>query len=468
MIPINRPKSGFYIGVTCPGCGAALELQSDFFILTCSHCGSVLRIVLPDIPPCYLVPGKISQNEVLFHLDHYLKQNNFPLSPSRIEISPLYYPYWKIDAVVLKLRNRIEERVIARENSYEQDIMLKQPKTDINLTPFSATLAAGPARDDIPYSIGLRAEYIRMTPFSQENVEEGFDCLPVEKSWRETQSALEKNISHLGNISIPDFGKNKTVLFHPTGSIIYFPYYLAECKLKEKNHRFVIDAVTGRVLNDTVTDTSSSPAMVSSASVPFGKLGIELHRCPDCGVDLPSRQSYIYICRNCHHLTSLEKNPLFQNKIFAAAIGDNKADRLFPFWSLKLSPESSEKLKTMFGGIYESDCLVIPAFKMPNFEAMFRLSKRISGALPKINLLPVDNIDLRYLAVTLSPSEALTMAEVIVYREEISRDRNREVEKRPFWPQEISLFYAPFHPENYFYVDSVLGAITFEKSLAPA
>ena len=27
------------------------------------------------------------------------------------------------------------------------------------------------------------------------------------------------------------------------------------------------------------------------------------------------------------------------------------------------------------------------------------------------------------------------------------------------------LFYAPFHPESYFYVDSVMGAVTFEKNL---
>ncbi|MCX6826827.1 MAG: hypothetical protein NTV06_06150, partial [candidate division Zixibacteria bacterium] len=74
-------------------------------------------------------------------------------------------------------------------------------------------------------------------------------------------------------------------------------------------------------------------------------------------------------------------------------------------------------------------------------------------------------IDDRFLPVTLSPGEALTLAEIIVYRESLSRDNNYTGDKQNLKPQEIGLFYAPFSPDNYFYVDSILGAITFEKSL---
>jgi len=462
----SRPKSGFFIGVTCPGCGGALELQSDFFVLACSHCGSNLRIMMPETPPAYLIQSRISRAEVQFHLDHYLKQNHLPLTGPSLEFKAVYYPYWKIDAIVLKLRNRIEERQVGYETQYDREITVQQKKTDINLVPFMATFAAGPASNEIPYSIGLRADYLKLIPFSQENIEEGFECIPVARPWGEVQTNLKKNIVGLSNVIQADFGLNKTELFHPVGAVVYFPYYILETALNVRRHCFVIDAVTGRVAADIAGEGAPSVAGPGGSSyVEFGKLSVEFHRCSNCGVDLPAKQSYIYICQNCQRLIALEPNAQFIPSITAAFNSNNQADRLFPFWSLRLPAESARRLKVMFGGIYLSDKLVIPAFRMPNFEAMYRLTKRISTALPKIAFSAVENFDTRFLPVALGPGEATALAEVIIYRESIGRDNEHAQKYSAFQPESISLFYAPFHPENYFYVDSILGAITFEKSL---
>ncbi|MEE8577598.1 MAG: hypothetical protein V3T31_10120, partial [candidate division Zixibacteria bacterium] len=51
-------KSGFYIEVTCPGCGGTLDLDTDFFVLECTHCGSVHRVVMPEAPAAYMISAK--------------------------------------------------------------------------------------------------------------------------------------------------------------------------------------------------------------------------------------------------------------------------------------------------------------------------------------------------------------------------------------------------------------------------
>ena len=53
-------KGGYSIGVTCPGCGGKLKLDQDFFVLPCKHCGSVLRVQMPEVPPAFMVKGELS------------------------------------------------------------------------------------------------------------------------------------------------------------------------------------------------------------------------------------------------------------------------------------------------------------------------------------------------------------------------------------------------------------------------
>ncbi len=65
----SKNQSGFYIGVGCPGCGGELALESEFFVISCDHCGSVLRVTLPEIPPAYMVAAKVSKREARFGID---------------------------------------------------------------------------------------------------------------------------------------------------------------------------------------------------------------------------------------------------------------------------------------------------------------------------------------------------------------------------------------------------------------
>ncbi len=473
IVPNN--KSGFFISVGCPGCGGRLELQENFFVLTCPHCGSTLRITMPEIPPAYMIPARKSRREIRFTIDRHLKQENLPLTASDIQYRHIYFPYWKVDYIALKQRNKIVERHVGDQFEassygpvrYEQ-VTRQEKVVDISLTPNSLTRMAGIEQDCFPWSIGMKAEYVRVIPFSRENIDDEYECFPVLKSWPEVREDIEKSVTGQDVRNPADFGNNKTRLFRVTGSIIYQPYIISECSSGGKFRIFVSDAISGRIVYSAEDDHPFEEILPGDdPNFKFGQLGVDFHRCSVCGIDLPSVQSYVYICDNCHEMTILEQNPLLEKSLrLIQPPNRNGNDRYFPFWSMTVTSEEAQKLKRMFGGIYESDRLVVPAFKGQNYEALFRLAKRMSAAYPKFRLEQAeDALDERFLPTTVGMHEAITIAAIIITREQSRRSRNVSDDDIYFEPGKVELFYAPFRSEHYFFVDSVLGAVTFEKNM---
>jgi predicted RNA-binding Zn-ribbon protein involved in translation (DUF1610 family) len=466
MMTVTVSKSGFFIGVTCPGCGSNLEIESDFFVLTCSHCGSNLRIIMPETPPAYLIRSEKPITEIRFHVDRYLKGKSLPLTGSDLEITRIYYPYWRIDAVVLKVRNKIVERFPGYDDGYGNEISYEKKQTDINLTPYVVTQAAGPECEYIPHSAGLRSEYTHTVPFSTENTEEGFVSLPAVRNWSQVTRDLQKSLESVDAIDAGDFGNNRTKLFRPVGSIFYLPYFIIISPVDGRRRQIIADGKSGRIVN-YIDDAEVDNTLFSAGDslFEFGSLRVEHHRCSNCGQDLPPEQSFLYICRNCRQVISLGKHALPVSGLFVTEASIGSSDRLFPFWALKVNDSEAKKIRFLLGGIYDTNRLVIPAFRTPNFEAVYRLAKRLYAAFPKMKLAELEQLDSRYANVTLSLSEALTLAEALIYREKISKDIKNDAFNFDFQPIEAELFYAPFHPQSYFYVDSVFGAVTFEKSL---
>lgn len=402
-----------------------------------------------------------------FLADRFLKKRSLPLTESGVEIKRIYQPYWKIDAVLLKVRNRIQERyVYTDEYSEKEEIKYEQKISDINLAPYTVTVSAAADKAEIPFTIGLRAEYMRMEPFARDNIPDGFECLPVIRPYNQALADVEKGTAGLSNINQAAFGKNITRLFHPRGAVVYFPYFILESDSPQGLRQIVIDGVSGSItsFNQKYEAIEETPDEVPSI-LDFGRLTVEFHRCPNCGCDLSGKQSYVYICENCHYLIMLESHPMLGNEINAVVGGGHQNDRLFPFWSMKMPDRDTRIIKNLFGGIFDSNRLILPAFKAANFEAIFRLCRRMSSASPKMDYAPVDGFDSCFEPVTLSLEEALTMAEIIIYRATTGRADMASVPEAEFHPEAIEILYAPFHAQSYFYVDSVLGAVTFEKNL---
>jgi hypothetical protein len=465
MATVRSPhKGGFFIGVSCPGCGGELELQGDFHLVVCPHCASVLRLIMPEAPPAFLVAPRKPITDVRFAVDRHCRDNNLPLTGAGLQIKRLLYPYWKIDAVMLKVRTVTYEVEPETEDEYADQEPQERTRTDITLLPDVATLPAGPRSEIIPYSLGLRTDYLRLRPFSRETLPDDFDILPLTTPWDEAATRARNTVGTMARIDGGKSGDNSTRLFHPVGSIVYFPYFLAESTDSHGLRQFAVDAVTGRVANECrIVETETPVVSEESLAVSIGQIAVALHRCSNCGVDLPESPSFVYACHNCQRVEFLESSPLLNRGIQAVAIDKAKEHNWYPFWAFHLSESSAAGVHSVMGGIYPSRELVIPAFAIRNFESLYRLSRRVTTAASQLSLSELDRLETIHEPVVVGLNQALTLAEVIIQRDLSERRVRAASADLSIAPVDARLWYLPFRAESYFWVDSLLGAITFER-----
>jgi len=462
----GRKKAGFFIGVTCPGCGGKLDLDDDFIVLVCDHCDSVLRVHLPDSPPAYMVSTRAERREIRFRLDRFLKERDLPLSDSSLQLKNYYYPYWKVDGILLKLRNKIYEKQIGVDTEYSRAEIVKQEKREISLSPYTVTSAAGMTIQGLPMSLGMRADYLKVIPYAQENIPDDCTSLPITKSWADMIEDVNRSVGHMASLSVAKFGKNLTELYRPIGSIVYFPFAVAESYSEDQYQRFVIDGITG----NPVEHASKPPPLDNQSaerpvSIKFGQLDISFHRCEVCGGDLPPERSYVNICRNCQNVNFYEGRRFEFDGLYMADHDVGPNEEYYGFWTYKIPGEQAEEIRRLFGGIFKSDWLAVPAFRMNHFEAMYRLTKRMSSAIPEIDLCEVQANNARFRDVTVGEEEARLNAQVAIQRRRLTQGtHNLDRLKIDFDNVPKRLIFVPFRQQSYFCVDTVLGAVTFEKT----
>jgi predicted RNA-binding Zn-ribbon protein involved in translation (DUF1610 family) len=486
MATAAPPKNGYLIGVTCPGCGADLELQSDFFVLQCEHCGSVLRIVMPDTPPAFCIPAKKNEPEIRFLVDRHLKELQTPLTGAGYSLRRIYYPYWRVEAILLREKNR-EIRSERSETaayadgfdggdwfSFGQSLTNSAAQgasservSEVSLTPYLVTVAAGQPLAGIPETLGFRTEYVKMTPYAAESIDDASVRLPMVKTWDDAQTDMKRLA---GMAAAVGAGRDEWIarqqLFHPTGSIVYFPYFLVQTGGRE-NRTLVVDGLSGRVVHATETgQLDDTMAAVNDAPLDasFGHLTVEFHRCHNCGVDLPSTKSSVYICHNCDRVVSLERASRIDAGILAVPDTANMTDQYFPFWRFQLPPAQIASVVSLPTTSATLEWLVVPGFKTANYAVMRRLIQGMTAALPNLSGRVAEYYDRRFLPVTFSLSEAMTLAEIILFHDRPGRKPVAADPSPGVQPLQVGLLYAPFRPEIYCYVDSVLNAVTFVKS----
>ncbi|MGB5107097.1 MAG: hypothetical protein WBP29_00030 [Candidatus Zixiibacteriota bacterium] len=461
MANVQVNRTGFAIDVGCPGCGGILTLQDDFSVVRCEHCSSVLRVYMPDLPPAYLVKSKLAPMQVRFHLDKHLRESSRALTPPELQIDGVYQPYWKIDSLILRMRNRIDTRIVTSEYSEAQDSEeVQELKQEISLTPHPITVSATPTNELYPYSLGLRTDYLKMRPFAA-NTAGDFELNNAETTVVHAYTQAEKVVQKLADSSNLTNKRNYSKLFGLRASLVYFPYFKCVYREAGREVAVAVDAVSGRVVGEVevqeITEKHSA-----APTQQFGSLNIDFHRCGNCGEDLPARNSFIYSCRNCHSLTILEKNPAFDLVIEQTDTKVSDRDMLLPFWLIRCDDNTMAAARRALGAPAPIDALAVPAFRITNFEALYRLTSRLTLALPKIPQSRNGEIEGDVAPANVSLQEALIVCQAALARGELKRNP-AALPNLDFQALKASLLLIPFHAESYFLVDSVLSAITVER-----
>ncbi len=444
---MSMQPAGFKIATSCPGCGASVDFGADFFVTQCDHCRSPLRLIVPHHSAAFYFKPTISEREERFAIDRFCKVQGEPL-PNGLMRKRILFPYWNLDGILLKIRNEIERREVVSEIGDTEAVdVVETPRQRVTLTPFSTTIPAA-IYNDIPASIGLRTKYMTLYPLAADKLENGVTCIPINRSAEQAIEQAAKISQALSQTSIPDFGKNSNRLFPLSASLIFFPYAIYESTGDKQKRSFVVDLLSGDVTKGTANIIDENEVTDTEQIFPGGyQVHLTFHRCPNCGNALPQEQSLVYMCTHCDERIAVENGIPGDIRISLAEANASEPDIWFPFWVLA----GSEKR-------------ILPAFRSGNYEAMFRLSQRMSGGMAHCNWAVLTKAKYPMFPVQVPFSEALALFQASLARQAaVNTGRNTDftvTEEQSV----VELLFVPFHRDQYFYIDSCLKAVTFEQA----
>lgn len=459
--------AGYQIGVRCPGCGSELTLASDFFLLTCDHCSSRLRVNAPDGPVAYFVCPSITDGLAISAVDRHCREGGKALSPSSRQLKRLLYPYWKIDAVRLARTQTISREQTAETDQFG-DSIARQAFAEKNFSdswsfqPFTMTTAAGAMTEGLPATIGYRADYIRLLPLASDRIPDGYDLLPVTRKESAAFAQAVAGVASRSALSLSEDGGSRTSELHlPVYSLVYFPYLLVEWYASGAVIRYAVDGITGRVSDALPLAADPYEQTTGIHRTEWPALTVELHRCDQCGEDLPSARSYWYQCENCGAQSVVRSAGVPLRRVATAAPGASWV----PFWVIDLSDEAVAIINRLARATHPVERLFWPAFGGQRTEQLFRLARRASMAGSHFVGTTFDADQAHYLPVVQTAAEAEQALHLLLLR---MKQEGGDIFARlplPKLPRPTELLFVPFRSDHYQCTDLIIGAVTFELRL---
>jgi hypothetical protein len=301
-----------------------------------------------------------------------------------------------------------------------------------------------------------------MVPYAREQTIDDCAYLPIRLPWSKIAGGLAGKARFMGTLDAITSRNQKTELFSPSGALVYFPYYICESESGGALRRFVLDPLSGRVLHDDRGESRLDNLPTGDDLIAqCGAITVELHRCPNCGVDLPATPSSVYICANCRWVVSLDKNHRLAGGIISSD-DCRPDDTLFPFWLFDIGRDHAAQLAGPAAASI-TDQVAVPGFRIANFDVARKLSQRMSAVLGTFPSRPLDDDCRTFPPVTVAMTDALAMVDIAIYCRLLANNPRLAGPPSQIIPRKVGLLFAPFHPEEYFYVDSLIGAVTFER-----
>ncbi len=456
-----RRNSGFYISTGCPGCGGMLHLESDFRSTHCEHCQSVVRLKPAATPYAFLLKPKIPRLQVRFHLDRFLKESGRPLSSPALEIDGVYVPYWQIEGVLLRLRHRLEKRYETSEwDRGDQVVERQQQTTEVNLAPYSMTFPADSEASCYPASLGVRTQIAFLHPYSEAQIHEDFQPLQLRVPLTAAADRARRTAGNLDRLSQVGTKKNQSRLFITRLSVVYMPYFV--CQSGENTGQYIVDAISGDV--SEVTPPEGVGEFDAGGATAYPGLQVELHQCPNCGHALLESPSFLQVCSECCEVIDLDSNGVSRHLPlrFRGVVSENAT--LFPFYVFDIASDHAARLKQALRAQNELARLIVPAFTLGNFESLYRLSSRITTASAITQPEPLAQWPTKFAPVTVGTTQACAWAAAVLARATAGKDDSLSAASLGLAADRLSLMFAPFRADGYFYVDDGLGVITFERA----
>jgi ribosomal protein L37AE/L43A len=453
--------------LNCPQCSAEVSLEEDASVFRCRYCDSVLMPTGRNEVQSFFFPPKGTKTQVGKALLKALAKKQM----GRLQIGGaelVYAPYWRVAGLLFQHAfGKIYENTLYGGTSYDYFKRLRAVAYDRTFPAFTSDHWE-------VFSLGLRAEVMKMWPYNKEKM--GKEALVIGED-----IPLEKAAEMALQVPYPGGGTDrekiellKTELIGERYSLVYFPFYCFSMTQEGEEIPLLVDALSHKVVKGRLS-ISELKKQSGREEVPYRPLHFIPFKCPNCGWDLPYRpKARIHLCRTCGRAWQ-ETAEAFEEVSYGVVLpgeGEGAGSDAFtylPFWRLTVAIAGSEREYKNLWDFYQLFPLprvldremmekrpihfFIPAFRVRNAAAVDRFAVQMARNQPEFNVLETEEFkDIRAADVWLPTAEAVEMAHILIYSMIPKRAKRtrKEVHDARLRLEEGHLIWLPFAEKGIF------------------
>ncbi|TET93082.1 MAG: hypothetical protein E3J28_04950 [Desulfobacteraceae bacterium] len=414
------------IAITCPQCGAEVDLAEEDTVFKCLYCDSTLKPTGRNQVQSFFISPKETAEKVGKALLRALQTKAKGLHIAEHHL--LYAPYWRINGMLFQwVFGKKYFKSPGGQKAWENFKKLRA-------TPWFRTFPAFDSSKWSLFSLGLRVQVLKIWPFNKQKM--GKDSLLVKQtiSFKEAIDQAQKSIVSQRSSGSIQVEMLNSELIGERYSLLYFPFYCYILKNNGQKSLLIVDALSHKVINGNV-DIDELKRTSSGDKIPYKPLNFIPFKCPNCGWDFSFKpHTTIHVCKTCGRAWQ-EKGGNYVPVSYSISLKDDSIKtqwKYLAFWRLTGIIKTKEKEYKTLKEFYDlfplprvldeetikkrNISFYIPAIRIKNVRMVDKFSAQLTLAQPQFTEIEIDTIeDLDLSDVWLTLKDAKEMAHVLLY-----------------------------------------------------
>ncbi len=415
------------IALTCPQCGAEVELTEEATVFNCAYCGSILKPTGRHQVQAFFIKPRGTGEEVGQALTKTLSRKykkSFQFQTSHL----IYAPYWYVKGMLFHWQFTRRYQIGPLGGLGWED------RKELQAFPWERTFPAFDPSTLPLHSLGIRSQVLKLWPFHKPTM--GTEALLVEQNvtLREAVLQVRQSIETAEEQETVIRELEKSALIGERYALLYFPFFAVELTHKQTPIHLLLDALAHRVLQKGF-DRSTLGVRGDHSTIPYQPLRFLPFKCPNCGWDFPFRpMTVVHLCRVCGR-GWVEKNGEYREVSYTISHPPQAAGTAtwtyLPFWRFLVEISTPDRVYKTLHDFYTLFPLLrprqrvkdhqpisfyIPAFKVKNVQLVDKLATRLTYTQPPFpGTKSVFEEAIQAADVWLSLREAKEMASLLLY-----------------------------------------------------
>ena len=420
--------SRVFISTECTQCGGNLNLEEGTNAINCPYCNSSFLVTGYDKVLSYYIPKNLDERHTFAKSLAYRHLRTLTEHYRIKEINLFYLPFYRLRGKTFALETDL---------GIDSDFRQTKVKTKYLERSFPATQLEGLKI----YSLGVRTSVLKLNLFKKGTLREKGKVYPVTMS---IERAMEIGLG-ANYKDEPDHCVISKIL-----SIVYSPLWEVNILGVDSSFSIIIDALGENIIDKNAPFQFLTAHLKEGTTRELPSISFYTLQCPNCGWDIAVKpEQYVFICDNCYRAWESGAEG-FQEAGGAIArvqpIDDSPSLKYYPFWILSAQ------------GGYK---LFIPAFKIGDLTAVYRLATSYTNAQPELDLIPLSDEfpASRMEGAVVRWDDAQELAELVLYSLASHAHPRSAQDKKPVPPEITSrqLVWLPFFEKGLYLRDALLN-----------